>query len=108
MNCASAGRALSEARKKRTGKIPVLENDLATRASPLTSRRRRLAARRHAVSQPRSGDDEERRQEKAKQGIQPDQRDIEAAEAEADPQCSQRTMSFQAIAPESGNATRVV
>ena len=53
-----------------------------------------------SIHEPSARDDEERRQEEAEQCVQPDQRDVEQAKADADPKRSQRTMSFQTSAPE--------
>ena len=53
-----------------------------------------------SIHQPRGRNDEQRRQEEAEQRIQPDQRNVEAAEPEADPESAKRTVSFQASAPD--------
>lgn len=57
------------------------------------------AARAEAIRHPSGRDDEQRREKEAEQRVQPNQRDVEAAEAEADPECAKRTMRFQASAP---------
>lgn len=57
-------------------------------------------SRSEAIHQPRRRNDEQRREEEPEQGVQPNERDIEAAEAESDPQCSKRTMTFQENAPD--------
>jgi hypothetical protein len=57
------------------------------------------ATRVQAIRQPRGWNDEQRREKEPKQCVQPNQRDIEAAEAKADPQRAKRTMRFQASAP---------
>ena len=70
---------------------------------------RRAALGAHLVHQPRCRDDEERRQEEAEQGVQPNQCDIEAPEPDSDPKGAQWPMSFQARAPEvvSSNANNL-
>jgi hypothetical protein len=40
--------------------------------------------------------DEQRREEKAEQCVQPDERDVECAEAKTNPECAERTVRFQA------------
>jgi hypothetical protein len=57
------------------------------------------ATRVQAIRQPGSWNDEQRREKEPKQRVQPNQRDIEQAEANADPQRAKRTMRFQASAP---------
>ena len=58
-----------------------------------------LPAAHDVVLEPGHRDDEQRRQEEAEQGVQPDQGDVEAAKAEADPDRAQRTMRFQGNVP---------
>src|SRR5512144_370817 len=104
VNCAwsRCGAALSRTDRtnKRTGNLPVL-HDVALRAAarPVTSLG--PTARLESVRQPRGGNDEQRRQEKPEQGVQPDQRDVEETKPDTDPEGAQRTVSFQASAPES-------
>ena len=49
----------------------------------------------YSVLQPGERDQEERRQDEAQQGVDPDQRDVEAAEAETSPEDAKRAVSFQ-------------
>src|SRR6185436_15414381 len=44
----------------------------------------------HEVHQPGGGNDEQRREEEPQQRVQPDQRNVETAEADADPQNRER------------------
>ena len=87
-----AGRRRRESRRerrernKRTGNIPVLlDTPSRSVARPVTS----LGlppARLNSIHQPSRWNDEQRRQKESEQRIQPDQRDIEEAEPNADPQ----------------------
>jgi hypothetical protein len=52
------------------------------------------------VLEPGERDDEQRREEKAEQRVQPDQRHVKAPEREANPDRAQRAMCFQGSAPE--------
>src|SRR5215213_5658282 len=80
--CAFARDPNSASTKKRTGAIPVLSvaNITVNVGARGASGLRRVALGAHLVHQPRAGDDEERRQEEAEQGVQPNQCDIEAPE----------------------------
>ena len=60
---------------------------------------RRCPSALHTVHQPGRRNDEQRRQHEAEQRIQPDERDVECSEAEADPERAQRTMRFQVRLP---------
>ena len=53
-----------------------------------------------SVLQPGRRDDEQRREKESEQRVEPDQRNVETAKRDSDPQRSQRTMSFQPSAPE--------
>ena len=66
----------------------------AVRTSPASSATRggRPA---HSILQPGERDNEKRRENHTQQGVDPYEPDIEAAEAEADPESAQRTVSFQ-------------
>lgn len=55
---------------------------------------------REAILQPGCRNDEQRREKEAEQRVQPDQRDVEAAEAQTNPECPQRTVCLQAYAPD--------
>lgn len=102
LNCAPAGRATVHAmpsEKKRTGNIPVLQRRFmigdVIGALPRRSELRIRGPRAQTILQPRRGNHEQRRQKEAEERVQPDQRDVEAAEADADPECAERTVSFQ-------------
>ena len=77
------------------------------RASPISTRSTARTARSathgslplHSIHEPGARDDEQRRQEKAQQRVDPDERNVEGAESETDPERAERAMSFQAIAP---------
>src|SRR5690349_4645137 len=83
---------------KRTGSIPVLDSHFICvgRSAPGLGRN----ANAQAILHPRGRNDEQWRKEEAKQRVQPDQRDVEAAKPKADPKGAKRTMSFQASAPD--------
>src|SRR5262245_11615586 len=106
MNCAPSGRlpsVASASTKKRTGANPVL--NFAFTYDTVARRRRKSGLRGFAlgvqlVHQPRLRDEEQRREKEAEERVQPNKRDVEAAKAKADPQGAQRTMRFQASAPE--------
>jgi hypothetical protein len=53
----------------------------------------------HLVLEPGERNDEQRRQDEAKQRIDPDQRDVEGAESETDPEGAERAVRFQDVAP---------
>jgi tRNA(Ile)-lysidine synthase len=99
---AKARSAVGSRREKRTGIFPVLA--VIQFESIRRGRERRAASGlpratpplSEAILQPRRRYDEQRGENEAEQRIQPDQRDVKAAEAEADPKCSERTVSFQA------------
>lgn len=57
------------------------------------------ARRREAILQPGCWNDEQRREKEAEQRVQPDQRDVEATQAETNPECPQRTVCLQTYAP---------
>ena len=54
-----------------------------------------LLAAQHLILDPGGRNDEQRGEKEPEQGVQPDQRQIEAAEAEAHPDRAQRTVCFQ-------------
>lgn len=60
----------------------------------------------YSVLQPGERDQEERRQNEAQQGVDPDQGDVEAAEAETSPEDAKRAVSFQG--ERSGNRESLV
>ena len=51
------------------------------------------------ILQPRERNEEQRRQDNTKERVDPDEANIEAAEAESDPENAQRSVSFQESAP---------
>ena len=53
----------------------------------------------YSILQPRERNQEQRREDNAEQRVDPDQANIEAAEAESDPENAQRSVSFQESAP---------
>ena len=61
----------------------------------------------HLVLQPGGGHDEERREEEPQEGVQPDQRDVEADQADADPEGAEWSVSFQGVAPEKVGVNRL-
>src|ERR1041385_6233045 len=52
--------------------------------------------RRESIHQPGRRNHEQRGEKEPEEGVEPNERDIEAAEAEPDPQRSKRTVTFQA------------
>ena len=62
----------------------------------LRFRRRALFTSAEPILEPRRRNDEQWRQEETKQRVQPDQRDIEAAESQTNPERAKRSVSFHA------------
>src|ERR1043165_5742616 len=87
--------------KKDGGRAPSISNECG-----LLSAAHLLASPHDLILEPGCRNDEERRQEKAQQRVQPDQRDVEAAEAETDPDGAKGAMRFQENAPLVADATK--
>ena len=56
-----------------------------------------------SANEPRDRDQEQRREEDAKEGVDPDQGNVETAEAETDPESAERSVRFQRSSPVIGN-----
>jgi len=59
------------------------------------------------ADEPRCGEQEQRRQEHAEERVDPDQCDVEAAEAESDPEGAEWSVRFQGVESCDGNAGKI-
>src|SRR6476660_4604669 len=76
-----------------------LEDVMAARSSAPSVTLARLPLV-EAIHEPGGRQGEQRSEKEAEQGVDPDQRDVEGAEAEANPEDAEGAVSFQGVAPE--------